>query len=330
MEQPEFGEKLAKIRKAKGFTQDELAEKCNITVRTIQRLESGAVNPRTFTIKALSFALEYNFLEASSTGDDVKINYSSNIEWFQRILWHAKDLFNLKTHTMKKVSILSIILISMSFGLYALIPRPAQENYIKNSEVLPIGFYARIVDSDTTFFGLINENAQGKDLDNIFRMASDFGAEVRCLGLSLGNQKFIGMKPRDYSFQDSLIKKYSSMLKSIDVDFAIPHFKYKEKFHLLVGSDTNPLIGFYFNKKYATPIGMGPLDKQYFTDYYDLKEVIPKFSEDKNLSILLNGKIVDKNKYKGLMNYELIRFESVRSVIVTKKLDKCEILIQTI
>jgi hypothetical protein len=72
------------------------------------------------------------------------------------------------------------------------------------------------------------------------------------------------------------------------------------------------------------------LDKKYFTDYYDLKEVISKFGEDENLSILLNGKIVDKNLYNGLMNYELIRFESVRSVIVTKKLHNCEIQIQTI
>ena len=41
MNQPDFGRKLSEIRRANGLTQDELAEKCKITVRTIQRIESG-------------------------------------------------------------------------------------------------------------------------------------------------------------------------------------------------------------------------------------------------------------------------------------------------
>ena len=47
----DFGKQLLKIRKARGLTQAEVAEKCNVTVRTIQRIESGAVNPRSSTIK---------------------------------------------------------------------------------------------------------------------------------------------------------------------------------------------------------------------------------------------------------------------------------------
>ena len=53
MKQPELGLKILELRKNKGLTQEELVEKCNISVRTLQRIESGDVNPRNFTIKTI-------------------------------------------------------------------------------------------------------------------------------------------------------------------------------------------------------------------------------------------------------------------------------------
>ena len=53
MKQPELGKKILELRKQKGFTQEELVEQCNINVRTIQRIESGEVSPRSYTIKAM-------------------------------------------------------------------------------------------------------------------------------------------------------------------------------------------------------------------------------------------------------------------------------------
>ena len=97
MKQPEFGKKLVEIRKKKGLTQSELAEKCNITRRTIQRIETGKVTPRFFTVKTISEVLEFDFLEASVlTGDDVKGNRLSKLEFLEKLLWNIKDLFNLK------------------------------------------------------------------------------------------------------------------------------------------------------------------------------------------------------------------------------------------
>ena len=61
MKQPELGKKISELRKAKGLTQEELVEKCNLNVRTVQRIESGEVSPRTFTIKAIFEALEYHW-----------------------------------------------------------------------------------------------------------------------------------------------------------------------------------------------------------------------------------------------------------------------------
>lgn len=57
MKQPELGKKILELRKQKGFTQEELVEKCNINVRTIQRIEAGDVTPRSFTIKTILEAL---------------------------------------------------------------------------------------------------------------------------------------------------------------------------------------------------------------------------------------------------------------------------------
>lgn len=51
MKQPELGKKIVDLRKQKGLTQEELVEKCNINVRTIQRIEAGETTPRSYTLK---------------------------------------------------------------------------------------------------------------------------------------------------------------------------------------------------------------------------------------------------------------------------------------
>lgn len=61
MKQPDLGLKILKLRKAKGLTQEELVERCNINVRTIQRIEAGEVTPRSYTIKSILDALGYDF-----------------------------------------------------------------------------------------------------------------------------------------------------------------------------------------------------------------------------------------------------------------------------
>lgn len=59
----ELSKKIVLARKKQGLTQDELAVRANVTVRTIQRIESGESIPRAFTIKALAKALETDFEE---------------------------------------------------------------------------------------------------------------------------------------------------------------------------------------------------------------------------------------------------------------------------
>ncbi|MBX2945717.1 MAG: helix-turn-helix transcriptional regulator [Cyclobacteriaceae bacterium] len=57
MQQPELGRRLTALRKELNLTQEELVEKSNVSVRTIQRIEAGEVLPRVSTVKILLNAL---------------------------------------------------------------------------------------------------------------------------------------------------------------------------------------------------------------------------------------------------------------------------------
>lgn len=77
MKQPELGKIIANLRNEKGFTQEELVDKCNISVRTIQRIEAGEVTPRSFTVKTILAALDYNFENIKSLfPNDEKTSWS--------------------------------------------------------------------------------------------------------------------------------------------------------------------------------------------------------------------------------------------------------------
>lgn len=80
IEQPLLGSKLLALRTQKGMTQHELREISHVSVRTIQRIESGAVTPRVSTTKILIEAL----------GEDSK-------EWFESSNVIVENHFSIKT-----------------------------------------------------------------------------------------------------------------------------------------------------------------------------------------------------------------------------------------
>ncbi|MBN1439434.1 MAG: helix-turn-helix domain-containing protein [Anaerolineales bacterium] len=61
MNQTELGLRVAELRQQKGLTQEQLAERCEVSPRTIQRIESGEVDPRAYTLHCLGAALEFDF-----------------------------------------------------------------------------------------------------------------------------------------------------------------------------------------------------------------------------------------------------------------------------
>jgi len=68
MIQPEIGKKIAELRKQKGMTQEELAYRSHVNVRSIQRIESGEVTPRFSTLELLSEVFELELRVEKDTG----------------------------------------------------------------------------------------------------------------------------------------------------------------------------------------------------------------------------------------------------------------------
>lgn len=69
MKQPELGKKIADLRKEQNLTQDELVERCNVNVRTLQRIESGEVTPRPSTLRIITEALGQDFYQVFGKED---------------------------------------------------------------------------------------------------------------------------------------------------------------------------------------------------------------------------------------------------------------------
>jgi transcriptional regulator with XRE-family HTH domain len=105
MKQPELGKKISELRKAKGLTQEELVEKCNIGVRTIQRIEAGEVTPRSYTIKTILAALEYDINLISEDAD----KWEMVITWIKRLFLIEVDLNTPYEYIVKQLNIAWIV-----------------------------------------------------------------------------------------------------------------------------------------------------------------------------------------------------------------------------
>ncbi|MBE0676714.1 MAG: helix-turn-helix transcriptional regulator, partial [Bacteroidales bacterium] len=79
MKQPDLGRRITELRKGKGLTQQELVDKCNISVRTLQRIEAGEVTPRSYTVRTILAALDYD-LSKISDNDGTRRGFS---EWLK-------------------------------------------------------------------------------------------------------------------------------------------------------------------------------------------------------------------------------------------------------
>lgn len=121
LKQPDLGKKIAELRKAQGFTQEELVEKCKVSVRTLQRIESGEVEPRSYTIKVIFAALDYRVFDTSEQSlKKAGRSVFFKAERLKQLFRPVAELFNLKTNTMKKLAILSVPAIAAAVILLAI------------------------------------------------------------------------------------------------------------------------------------------------------------------------------------------------------------------
>lgn len=115
MKQPDLGKKIAELRKAQGLTQEQLVEKCNLNVRTLQRIESGEVMPRSYTIRIIFSALGYNDSSVGLSGEfkNELIGHERSGKYYKNVI----QSFNLKTYPMKNLIVLSFTLLGVCVGL---------------------------------------------------------------------------------------------------------------------------------------------------------------------------------------------------------------------
>ena len=87
-----FGKRLKELRKAKGFTQQALAEKADIDEKHLSRIENGKYFPSYVTLNKLLFALSVTIDEVGLDLEEYKsISINPLITKALQILNSAKD-----------------------------------------------------------------------------------------------------------------------------------------------------------------------------------------------------------------------------------------------
>ena len=71
MKQPDLSLKVIELRQQKNLTQEKLAELCEVSTRTIQRIETGEVDPRKYTLSMLSDILDFDFGEDNTQNENL-------------------------------------------------------------------------------------------------------------------------------------------------------------------------------------------------------------------------------------------------------------------
>lgn len=84
------GQLIKELRLKKGMTQEDLAAKTDINVRTIQRIENGEVDPRAYTLQSIAAALEVDF--AVLAGSETEFAETCNKESRWLPLLHLSGL----------------------------------------------------------------------------------------------------------------------------------------------------------------------------------------------------------------------------------------------
>jgi transcriptional regulator with XRE-family HTH domain len=90
MKQQQFGARITMLRNVNNMTQKELAEACNVDIRTIQRIEAGEVAPRKYTVKLLAKALKVEVEDLNDTGNRMK-----EIQPLTRVFYIAGIIFTI-------------------------------------------------------------------------------------------------------------------------------------------------------------------------------------------------------------------------------------------
>ena len=80
----ETGKLIKELRKKSGMTQEELADRTEVSARTIQRIENGEVDPRAYTLQMIAKALDVDFsmFVENESDDSQEFRKVKNENWF--------------------------------------------------------------------------------------------------------------------------------------------------------------------------------------------------------------------------------------------------------
>ena len=134
-----IGEFIKDLRHKKGITQEELAGKTDISVRTIQRIENGEVDPRSYTLQKIASVLDIDYEEFAKTeSEDLKEEDASKTKIWLPILqlsglftlifppiiiwiWKKDKVKNIKEHAIDVVNFQISILIYIALSSFLII-----------------------------------------------------------------------------------------------------------------------------------------------------------------------------------------------------------------
>ncbi len=153
----EIGKFIKELRLKKGLTQEELAEKTDISVRTIQRIENGEVDPRLYTLQSIASVLDIEYEELANHGkedSDDKKAMQKNI-WLPLLhlsgllflvfppiiiwIWKKDEIENIKEHAIDVINFqlsMFIYFIAAGFLVFILIGLPI---------VMLLGIYSTVI-----------------------------------------------------------------------------------------------------------------------------------------------------------------------------------------
>jgi len=122
MKPHDLGTKITDLRKAKGLTQEELAELCNISVRTLQRIETGKVEPRAFTLNVIFSALGEEKPMTADSGALTASTASAASTGSATLAGSATDtLPKQKSNTKKKIAIFATVVLVVGLSIFVLL-----------------------------------------------------------------------------------------------------------------------------------------------------------------------------------------------------------------
>ena len=132
-----FGDNLKTIRKAKGYTQEELAIKLNVVRQTVSKWEKGLSVPDADTLCKIADALETSISELLGSEINTEINRNEVAEQLAKI----SEQLAIKNRRSKKIwkiigiTLLAIIVVKIIWVVLAMIAFNSYK-YSENSTVI--------------------------------------------------------------------------------------------------------------------------------------------------------------------------------------------------